>query len=160
MKAKCASGTVVSFSGQKWRHIPQYGSLYNRPTDIIRTLLTNILYPGYKSVFIQGQQIHRFDGPRKAILFERKNLNCISYECRRNIVIRTENEARKCLEFAQNLQGSSFRFTQQYFKKSLQHEFWILYTNYLSEEGFGVPCFVAHNKTYNYGQHLAVDIRN
>jgi len=58
MKAKCASATVVSFSGQKWRHIPQYGSLYNQLTDILRTLITNILYPGYKSVFIQGQQIH------------------------------------------------------------------------------------------------------
>jgi hypothetical protein len=74
MKAKCASGTVVSFSGQKWRHIPQYGSLYNQLTDILRTLITNIFHPGYKSLFTQGQQIHKFDGPRKAIHFEKKSL--------------------------------------------------------------------------------------
>jgi len=67
MKAKYASGTVVSFNRQKWRHIPQQGSLYNQLTDIPRIPITNTSDP----VFIQAQQIHRFDGPRKATHFER-----------------------------------------------------------------------------------------
>jgi hypothetical protein len=121
IKAKCASGRAESFSGQKWRHIPQCGRLYNQLTDVLSTLITNILCPGYKSVFIQGEEIHRFDGPRKALHFERKSFSCIGFQCRPNTVVRTENKARKCLEFAQNPQGSSVRITQQYFKKSLQH---------------------------------------
>ena len=75
----------------------------------------------------------------QSIPLRKEALWLISLECRPNIVMRTENEAWKYLEFALNRQESCVRITQQYFKKPLQHEFWILYTNYLSEEGFGAP---------------------